>query len=63
MSGQAVMQTLQELNEKEGHTIILITHERHTAEHAERIVYIMDGRVERDEKIGKRRRASDAFEK
>lgn len=62
-SGQIVMKTLQELNEKFGHTIVLITHETHTAEHAERIIHIQDGRIDSDEKVAKRRRATDNFEK
>jgi putative ABC transport system ATP-binding protein len=52
-SGVAVMQALQKLNE-EGHTIILVTHERTTAEHAKRIVHIKDGRVESDSSDFKR---------
>ncbi len=62
-SGQAVMQTIQELNEEQGHTIILITHETHTAEHAERILTILDGRIDSNEKVAKRRRANEIFEK
>jgi putative ABC transport system ATP-binding protein len=62
-SGQAVMQTIQRLNEEQNHTIILITHETHTAEHAERILTILDGRIDSNEKVAKRRRASDVFEK
>jgi putative ABC transport system ATP-binding protein len=46
-SGVAVMQALQKLND-DGHTIILVTHERTTAEHAKRIVHIRDGRIESD---------------
>ncbi len=46
-SGVAVMQALQKLNE-EGHTIILVTHERATAEHAKRIIHIRDGRIVSD---------------
>lgn len=48
-SGVAVMQALQQLH-KDGHTIILVTHERTTAEHAERIIHIRDGRIESDRK-------------
>ncbi len=62
-SGQAVMQTIQQLNEEQGHTIILITHETHTAEHAERILTILDGRIDTNKKVEKRRRASEIFEK
>lgn len=46
-SGVAVMQALQKLND-EGHTIILVTHERTTAEHARRIIHIRDGRIVTD---------------
>ncbi len=48
-SGVAVMEALQFLHEQ-GHTIILVTHERATAEHAERIIHIRDGRIESDSK-------------
>jgi len=46
-SGIAVMDALQKLND-EGHTIILVTHERATAEHARRIIHITDGRIDND---------------
>lgn len=62
-SGQMVMETIQQLNEEHGHTIILITHETATAEHAERIIRIRDGRLEADERVARRRRAGDSFEK
>lgn len=52
-SGVAVMQALQQLND-EGHTIILVTHERATAEHARRIVHIRDGRIVSDSSDFKR---------
>jgi putative ABC transport system ATP-binding protein len=62
-SGQMVMQTIQDLNEKMGHTVILITHETSTAEHAERIIKIKDGRLESDERVRSRRKAGDSFSK
>lgn len=62
-SGQKVMSTLQDLHMKMGHTIILITHEKTTAEHAERIIRIKDGRIESDEKVGSRRFADGGYEK
>jgi putative ABC transport system ATP-binding protein len=52
-SGGLVMATLQKLH-KEGHTIILVTHERRTAEHAERIIHILDGKIQSDSKDFKR---------
>ncbi len=42
-TGQAVMDTLLELNIKRGHTIILVTHETDTASYAERILTLRDG--------------------
>ncbi|MSR67473.1 ABC transporter ATP-binding protein [Candidatus Peribacteria bacterium] len=46
-SGVAVMQVLQKLN-AQGHTIILVTHEQTTAQHASRIIHIRDGRIVSD---------------
>ena len=57
-SGQQVMQIFQKLN-KEGHTIILVTHESVTAQNAERIVHIKDGLVEKIEKVKDRVNAAD----
>jgi len=50
-SGLQVMKILQDLNIKHGHTIILVTHEKYTAEHAERIIRMKDGMIESDEKV------------
>ncbi|MBI3331709.1 ABC transporter ATP-binding protein [Candidatus Peregrinibacteria bacterium] len=52
-SGIQVMEALQTLHDH-GHTIILVTHEKTTAEHAERIIRIKDGRIESDTKEFKR---------
>jgi ABC-type lipoprotein export system ATPase subunit len=62
-SGQAVMETLQQLHNELGHTIVLITHETFTAEHAERMIYIVDGVIESDKKIKNRRDARAGFKK
>lgn len=48
-SGVQVMAALQQLH-KNGHTIILVTHEQSTAKHAERILHILDGRIDKDTK-------------
>lgn len=43
-TGDIVLSTFQELNKK-GRTIILITHEPYVAEHADRIIFIKDGKI------------------
>jgi putative ABC transport system ATP-binding protein len=48
-TGEVVLNTFQELNEKQHHTIILITHERDVAEHANRIIQIRDGNIVADD--------------
>ncbi|PKM88808.1 macrolide ABC transporter ATP-binding protein [Candidatus Falkowbacteria bacterium HGW-Falkowbacteria-2] len=57
-SGVQVMEILQSLN-KEGKTIILVTHETFTAEHAQRIIRVHDGNIVGDEIVTKQRIASD----
>lgn len=61
-SGKMVMEIIQRLNEEKGHTVILITHETYTAEHAQRIIRLRDGKIESDEKVF-HRHASDDFVK
>ncbi len=55
-TGIAVMKILQDLN-NQGKTIILVTHETFTAEHAKRIIHIKDGRIESDQILKNRRMA------
>ena len=55
-TGEIVLGTFQKLN-KEGRTIVLITHERDVAEHADRILFIKDGLLIEDSKNHKRREA------
>ena len=43
-SGVQVMSALQDLH-KAGHTIVIVTHEKITAEHANRIIQLYDGRI------------------
>ena len=57
-SGQQVMEIIQKLNQK-GRTVILVTHEQYTAEHARRIIKIKDGQIIGDFGVTTQRLASD----
>jgi putative ABC transport system ATP-binding protein len=50
--GQDVLAIFQELN-REGITIVLVTHEEQVAEHARRIMRLTDGRLASDKPIGR----------
>ena len=62
-SGQIIMEIIEKLHDEGGHTIVLITHESRTAQHAERIVKVMDGKIESDKKVSGRLHAIDNFTK
>jgi len=47
-TGEIVLGTFQKLNQEQGKTIILITHEKYIAEHADRILFIKDGLLVED---------------
>ena len=47
-SGKAIIEILQNLNKNHNHTIILVTHEIDTANQAERIIKLRDGKIESD---------------
>ncbi|MBS3106016.1 ABC transporter ATP-binding protein [Candidatus Woesearchaeota archaeon] len=44
-TGETVMGFLQKLNRKEGKTIILVTHDKNVAKHADKIEFLKDGKV------------------
>jgi putative ABC transport system ATP-binding protein len=54
-TGEIVLGTFQKLNETQGRTIILITHEHEVAQHAERIITIRDGAIVSDDKMHMRK--------
>ena len=62
VSGAQVMSILDGLN-KNGHTIILVTHETATAEFADRIIRLRDGVIESDVPVKNPRNSKDQFVK
>jgi putative ABC transport system ATP-binding protein len=44
-TGGEIMDLFEDLH-AEGRTILMVTHERHIAEHAERIIHLVDGQIE-----------------
>ena len=50
-SGDEILEIFQQLN-KEGRTLILVTHERYVAQCAERIIHVKDGQIDSEEHIG-----------
>ncbi len=60
-SGQQIMSILQNLNDS-GRTIILVTHEKYTSQHAKRILLIRDGLLESDNLVTQRLIASEQTE-
>ena len=54
-SGAEIMVILDKLS-KEGKTIILVTHEEYIANHAKRIIRLLDGKIVGDERVRNRRK-------
>ncbi len=52
-NGRHVLDLLVELNREEKTTLVLVTHDRKLAEHADRILTLSDGRVLSDELVGR----------
>lgn len=60
-TGVQIMRILQKLNDQ-GRTIVMVTHENYTSEHAKRIIHMLDGKIVGDELV-KKRRMADGEEK
>ncbi|PIR88560.1 MAG: macrolide ABC transporter ATP-binding protein [Candidatus Harrisonbacteria bacterium CG10_big_fil_rev_8_21_14_0_10_44_23] len=54
-TGSQIMEILQDLNDDENRTIVLVTHETFAAEAAKRIIALKDGDIVEDRKVSKRR--------
>jgi putative ABC transport system ATP-binding protein len=58
-SGREVLRVLRELNEEEGHTIVMVTHDAAAAAAAERVIFLRDGKLAGEVEGGSTRRAAD----
>ncbi len=56
-NGRHVLELLTSLNRREGATLVLVTHDRQLAAHADRIITLSDGVVVSDERVAAEQRA------
>ncbi|MCR4275654.1 MAG: ABC transporter ATP-binding protein [Candidatus Wolfebacteria bacterium] len=61
-SGEIILEFFEKLHE-DGHTIVLVTHETYLAESAERIIYLKDGLIEREEIVNHKSFRENKFSK
>jgi len=57
LQAEEIMEIFQDINEKQGHTIVMITHEPDIAAHAKRIITVKDGKIIGDKINSKRIKA------
>ncbi len=51
--GEEIMETLRRLNKEDGVTVVQVTHSEAQAQYGDRIVQLVDGRVEADNPVGR----------
>jgi ABC-type lipoprotein export system ATPase subunit len=44
-TGQKILNLLKELNQKEGYTIVVVTHDPRVAEYSDKVINLLDGQV------------------
>ena len=47
-SGAIVVQALEDINERMGKTIVMVTHDPQVASHCKRIIFLKDGKILKD---------------
>lgn len=55
VSGSTILNMLDELHQKRGKTILMVTHEKYVAERAQRIIHLKDGQIIRSQSLHKGR--------
>jgi putative ABC transport system ATP-binding protein len=58
-AGAGVLRVLRELNQQEGHTIVMVTHDPAAAATADRVIFLRDGKVAGEVEGGSARRAAE----
>jgi putative ABC transport system ATP-binding protein len=60
-SGREVLRILRELNQAEGHTVVMVTHDPAAAAVADRVVFLRDGRIAGEVEGGSTQRVIEFF--
>jgi putative ABC transport system ATP-binding protein len=60
-AGKGVLRLLRELNESQGHTIVMVTHDPSAAAVADRVVFLRDGRIAGEVPGGATERVAEFF--
>ena len=53
-SGNQILNMIRNLNEKQGKTVLMVTHEAKVAEYAHETIFLRDGKIVKNKKNGKR---------
>ncbi|MAG22300.1 MAG: hypothetical protein CL943_03280 [Candidatus Diapherotrites archaeon] len=56
VSGEQILQLIDDLNKKEGKTVLMVTHERSIGKRAHEILHLKDGKIIKNETNGRKRK-------